>query len=83
MLGKHQEAEIHFKEALRIAPSDLDTHFNLAELLTDHLGSHQEAELHYMQALELHPDDFDTHFNLAHLLSTHLQRYTEDCSIIT
>ena len=37
------EAEGHYRAALCIDPEDADTHFNLAELLKDHLGRPTEV----------------------------------------
>lgn len=52
-----QEAEYHYREALRINPRNLNTHFNLGALLTAELGRHKEAEGHYRAALCIDPED--------------------------
>ncbi len=54
MVGRLDESVTEFSRSLKIR-SDPDTHFNLANVLTQQ-GNRNEARRHYLQALELRPD---------------------------
>ena len=66
-LGRCDEAEEHYKEALRCDPDYTLAHFNLANLFFKS-GRPEEAEEAYREALRCDPDDAFAHFNLAVLL---------------
>lgn len=51
--GKHYEAEIHARNAVRLGPRDAQAHNVLGMILTD-IGRSLAGEYHYRQALELH-----------------------------
>ncbi len=65
--GRLDEAEIHYREALRFAPNSARFHTNLAELL--HLrGCAAEALAECRLALQLDPEHADTHCLLGRLV---------------
>jgi len=49
-----EEANLQFRQALRVAPDDTKTHFNLATSLT-HQGKLEEAAFHYREAIRTRP----------------------------
>ena len=68
-LGRYNEAEREFKEAIRIKPDDVEYRCYLANLLVE-LGSerYEDAEKEFKKALELNPDDYLTHNDFGVLL---------------
>ena len=64
-----EDAERHYREAIRCAPDEFIGHFNLAVLLEDR-GRMDEAVRAYQQALELDPESADAHYNLGLLLES-------------
>lgn len=62
--GDVEGAILHFREALRIAPDDADSHYCLATALAKE-GSIDEAVAEFEAALKIEPGDADAHFNLA------------------
>jgi Flp pilus assembly protein TadD len=53
-LGEHKQAEVHLREAVRLAPDDWEAHAALAELL--HLDfKYGEASTEILRAIELSP----------------------------
>ena len=66
-LNRPEEAEDHFREALRITPEDAEVHNNYAILLAK-LNRPTEAEEHYCEALRITPEDAEVHNNYAILL---------------
>ena len=64
-LGRPQEAEIHFKEAIRLRPWDADLRNNLGVALLGQ-GKFSEAEIQFEEVLRLKPD----HRVAAYLLSS-------------
>ena len=65
--GKHEAAEAHYTEALRLNPDHADAHNNLG---TSSLrqGKYEEAAAHFAEALRLNPGYADAHNNLGHVL---------------
>jgi len=66
-LNCREEAEAHYREALRIRPEDAEVHYNYANLLSD-LNRPKEAEEHYREALRISPEIAEAHNNYANLL---------------
>jgi tetratricopeptide (TPR) repeat protein len=60
-LGKQEEAEEEYREALRLKPDYAQAHNNLGGTL----GKHEEAEEEYREAIRLKPDYAKAHYNLA------------------
>lgn len=54
-MGRHEEAIVHYREALRLDPENGNTHHTLAESLQA-LGRLEEAEREYREAISLDPD---------------------------
>ena len=65
--SKFNESEMHFKEALKIAPRFSWAHSEYAYLL-NLMGRSEEAETHFRKALELDPENSQAHINYAILL---------------
>lgn len=65
-LERHEKAETHYREALRLAPDDPALLSNLAVVLS-HRGDHSEAEQLARRAVELDPSDHISHKVLAHI----------------
>jgi tetratricopeptide (TPR) repeat protein len=65
--GAPDQAEIHYREAVRISPTSARAHNNLANLL-DTAGHNEAALAEYQAALRLNPDAPLTHCNLGTLL---------------
>jgi tetratricopeptide (TPR) repeat protein len=76
-LGRYNEAESEFKEAIMIKPDDVEYHCYLANLLVE-LGSerYKDAEKEFEEALRLKPDDYWTHNDFGVLLHN-WKRYYE------
>jgi Tfp pilus assembly protein PilF len=53
--GKVDEAEKHFREALRLHPEYANAHFYLAKILKKK-GLLREADLHYREAIRINPE---------------------------
>jgi tetratricopeptide (TPR) repeat protein len=66
-LKRPDEAIVHYRQALALAPELAEAHVNLAILLA---ASHRadEAIAHYRRAIALKPDLVQAHFNLANAL---------------
>jgi len=66
--GRKVEAIYAKKKAVKLAPQDAETHYNLGITLqeTDRL---EEAEMSYRQAIELKPNYFKVHNNLGNILN--------------
>ncbi len=67
-LGRHDEAVLHYRQALAIWPSHAAAHNNLGNLLAS-LGRADEAIAHYRQALASDPGLAETHNNLGILIA--------------
>ncbi|HIJ64586.1 MAG TPA: tetratricopeptide repeat protein [Candidatus Hydrogenedentes bacterium] len=65
--GRPDEAEAHYREAIRIKPYHLGANTNLGLLLSEQ-GKHEEAERCFERAIRTSPDDFRPRFNLANTL---------------
>jgi tetratricopeptide (TPR) repeat protein len=61
--GRLEEAESHYREALRIMPNQAIAHYNLGVTLATK-GRYEEAIAHYKEALRIKPDYADAHNNL-------------------
>lgn len=66
---EHEDAERHYREAIRCAPAEFIGHFNLAVLLEDR-GRTDEAVRAYQRALEVDSSSADAHYNLGLLLES-------------
>ena len=66
--GKFQEAESHFREALRLDPNYVRVHNNFGNALVQ-MGRVAEGTFHYREALRLKPDHAHAHSNLAHVFN--------------
>ena len=78
ILGKKKifdEAEIHFKEALRLCPR-LSIAHSLYGYLLNLQKRYDEAEVQFKEGLKLEPDNAQTHINYAILLD-HRKRFHE------
>lgn len=64
--GRYQEAEHHYREALRIRPNYTEIHYHLANLL-DILGRDEEAVHHYDWVIAANPRLERPHFNLGNI----------------
>ena len=65
--GRFDEAEVHFKEALRLYPKLSIAHSEYGYLLYL-LKRYDEAEVQFKEALKLEPNNAQTHINYAILL---------------
>ena len=74
-MKRFEEAESHYKEALRINPEYANAHYNYAILLGD-MKKTEEAESHYMEALRINPEYVNAHYNYANLLKN-MKRFEE------
>jgi tetratricopeptide (TPR) repeat protein len=66
---EHEDAERHYREAIRCAADEFIGHFNLAVLLEDR-GRIDEAVQAYQRALEVDQSSADAHYNLGLLLES-------------
>ncbi len=57
--GKYKESEREYLSALRIDPSDAESHYNLGVLYDDYLNDKQNAVRHYKAYLKLRPNAND------------------------
>jgi Flp pilus assembly protein TadD len=67
-MGRKEDAEAEYRDALRINPDYADAHNNLG-LLLDDMGRKEDAEAEYRDALRINPDDAEAHGNLGILYS--------------
>ncbi len=74
-LKRFDEAEDHYKAALKATPDHAAAHYNYANLLKE-LKRFDEAETQYKAALKARPQDAATHNNYANLLKE-LKRFHE------
>ena len=76
-LGRYNEAEREFKEAIMIKPNDVEYRCYLANLLVE-LGSerYEDAKKEFEEALRLKPNDYLTHNDFGVLLHK-WERYDE------
>jgi tetratricopeptide (TPR) repeat protein len=63
-LGRHAEAETHYRRALRLNPTHVESYNNLGNALSAQ-GRIKEAEQQFRRALGLRPGYAVAHFNLA------------------
>ena len=66
-MGRKEDAEAEYRDALRINPDDAEAHDNLGNLL-DNMGRKEDAEAEYRDALRINPDFAGAHNNLGILL---------------
>ena len=74
-VGRTDEAEKEYREAIRIDPDYVETHYNLGYLLGN-LKRFEEAEEEYKEAIRIKPNYTEAHSNLGVLLKS-LERYEE------
>ena len=67
-LGRSQEAEIFYREAIKIKPDYAEAHSNLGIILRN-IGKLQEAELSIRKAIEIKSNYAEAHYNLAIILN--------------
>lgn len=77
-LGRAQEAESHYREALRRSPSDVSAHHWMSSAGTSklHLAQHEDAVIWFRRAIEANRNFAFTHLSLAAAL-VHLGRVDE------
>jgi TolB-like protein/Flp pilus assembly protein TadD len=80
-LGRAEEAEGHYREALRLSPYDVSAHHWMSGAGTSklHLGKHEEAVTWFRRAIEANRNFAFTHLSLAAALA-HLDRIDEACA---
>jgi len=66
-LGRKADAEVEYRDALRINPDFAKAHNNLGNLLGN-MGRKADAEAEYREALRINPDSAAAHNNLGILL---------------
>ncbi len=76
-LGRYEEAEAAYRQAITLDPKDAVPWNNLGHLLQYHLARYEEAEAAYRQAIALDPKDAFPWNNLGNLLQIHLAHYEE------
>ncbi len=74
-VGRLDNAEKEFKDAIKINPDYAIAHYNLGILLDD-LKRYDEAEKEYRKAIRINPDYADAYYNLGILLKD-LKRFEE------
>ena len=74
-LGRYEEAEQAYRQAINIDPKFAWPWYNLGNLLKSHLGCYEEAEQAYRQAIKLDPKYADPWNALGNLLKNHLGCY--------
>jgi tetratricopeptide (TPR) repeat protein len=65
-LGRLEEAETSYREAIKLNPNDADIHYNLGVTLSE-LGRLEEAETSYRETIKLNPKHAGAHANLGFL----------------
>jgi len=65
--GRFEEAEFHYKEALRINPNDFMAFTNLG-FAKMYQGKHEEGTQHFYEAIKRNPGDAQAHFALGVIL---------------
>ena len=63
-LGRLEEAETSYKQAITLKPDHVEAHSNLGNVLKE-LGRLEEAEVSFKKAIALKPDYAEAHFNLS------------------
>ena len=76
-LGRHEEAEAAYHQAITLDPKYALSWNNLGVLLQNHLARYEEAEAAYRQAIALDSNFAFPWNNLGNLLQNHLARYEE------
>jgi tetratricopeptide (TPR) repeat protein len=66
--GRHDDAVVHYRQALALRPDHAAAHNNLGNLMSS-LGRPDEAIAHYRQALAIEPNLAETHNNLGILIA--------------
>jgi len=66
-LGKLEEAEVSYRQAIVLKPDFPAAHRNLGDTLKN-LGKLEEAEVSYRQAIVLKPDFANTHYDLGNIM---------------
>ena len=74
-VGRVDETEKEYREAIRINPNYADAHSNLGILLSD-LKRFEEAEKEYREAIRINPNHAEAHSNLGVMLDK-LKRFEE------
>ena len=75
-LNRYDEAEVAYRKAIELNPSDAATYSNFGLLLHKNMKRYKEAEASYQKAIELNPLDATAYYNLGNLLKN-LKRYEE------
>ncbi len=75
--GRFEDAEIGFREAIRLNSGNPWAWDSLGDLLADSLGRYAEAEESYRTAIRLDPSLVWPWYNLGRLLTGHLGRHAE------
>ncbi len=76
-LGRYDEAETAYRQAITLDPRHTFSWNNLGNLLQNHLARYEEAEAAHRQAIALDSNDASPWYNLGNLLQLHLARYEE------
>lgn len=76
-LQRFGEAEVAYREAIKLNPNSAGSWNGLGNLLQDHLQRFDESEAAYREAIERDPNGAMPWIGLGKLLHTHLQRFEE------
>ncbi|MDO9270309.1 MAG: tetratricopeptide repeat protein [Methylobacter sp.] len=76
-LARYEEAEQAYRQAIALAPKNINSWNNLGKLLQYRLARYEEAEQAYRQAIAIDPSQANPWNNLANLLQYRLARYEE------
>jgi tetratricopeptide (TPR) repeat protein len=76
-LGRYEEAEAAYRQAIALDSNDAWFWYSLGHLLQDHLARYEEAEEAYKYALALLPNQGIIRVNLCFLYYTQPERYEE------
>ena len=84
LLGRKDEALMHFAEAVRIKPSYAEAHYNYAELLCQDPDKKEDAIKHYKIAVLLRPDHYELYYKIAILYANlgQTQKALEELSLL-